>query len=132
MTAPALPLGFRETERAIRRLAEALAEPEANRLAVDGTIQRFEFSFELFWKLLSRLLLAQGAEVTLPREALERAYAAGWIDDEGLWLNMLADRNRTSHLYKEELARKVYGRIRTYQPLLKRALSDLARRFALR
>ncbi len=131
MTAPKLALSFREAERAVRRLGEALAEPEANRLAIDGTIQRFEFSFELFWKLLAKLLLTQGAEVTLPREALERAYAAGWIDEENLWLNMLADRNRTSHLYKEELAREVYGRIRRYHPLLARTLANLAQRFTL-
>jgi hypothetical protein len=31
--------------RALDRLREALAEPEANPLAVDGTIQRFEFAF---------------------------------------------------------------------------------------
>lgn len=35
---------------AIERLQEALQEPLTNNLALDGTIQRFEFVFELFWK----------------------------------------------------------------------------------
>lgn len=37
-------------ENALKRLGEALSEPEINSLTIDGTIQRFEFSFELFWK----------------------------------------------------------------------------------
>ena len=46
--------------RALDRLREALAEPEGNPLAVDGTIQRFEFAIELSWKALRRLLLREG------------------------------------------------------------------------
>jgi len=34
--------------RALERLREALSEPATNPLAIDGTIQRFEFTIELF------------------------------------------------------------------------------------
>ncbi len=44
--------------RALERLDEALAVPLDNPLAIDGTIQRFEFALELFWKTLKRLLEA--------------------------------------------------------------------------
>ena len=52
--------------RALARLDEALAEPLANRLAIDGTIQRFEFALELTWKTLKRLLEREGVTATRP------------------------------------------------------------------
>ena len=54
--------------RAIDRLEEALREPAANSLAVDGTIQRFEFTIELFWKTLGRLLEAHGLRTETPKD----------------------------------------------------------------
>ena len=45
---------LRNLGAALERLREALQEPETNSLAVDGTIQRFEFVIELFWKTLKR------------------------------------------------------------------------------
>lgn len=41
---------LQKLELAIKRLDEALAEDDTNPLAIDGTIQRFEFVFELMWK----------------------------------------------------------------------------------
>jgi len=58
---------------ALERLAEALQEPTENKLAIDGTIQRFEFVIELYWKTLKRLLAWEGIQTQTPREALQRA-----------------------------------------------------------
>ncbi|MBP1968350.1 hypothetical protein J2Z83_000442 [Virgibacillus natechei] len=38
-------------EKALGRLEEALNEDDNNSLYIDGTIQRFEFTYELFWQL---------------------------------------------------------------------------------
>ena len=35
------------------------------------------------------------------------------IDDETMWLEMLADRNKTSHAYNEALADEIYEHIIT-------------------
>jgi nucleotidyltransferase substrate binding protein (TIGR01987 family) len=43
-------------DRALARLNEALAVPETAPLAIDGTIQRFEFTFELCWKAMQAML----------------------------------------------------------------------------
>lgn len=53
---------------AIARLREALDEPPENPLLVDETIQRFEFTFELFWKTFKALLEAEGMEIATPGE----------------------------------------------------------------
>jgi nucleotidyltransferase substrate binding protein (TIGR01987 family) len=111
--------------RAIERLKEALAEPPTNPLALDGTIQRFEFTIELFWKSMKRRLAIEGVETGTPREALRGAFAAGWIDDETLWLDMLRARNETSHAYNEALARAIRDRVRGYIGAMERALASL-------
>ncbi|MFS8535532.1 MAG: nucleotidyltransferase substrate binding protein [Limnochordales bacterium] len=64
--------------RALGRLDEALREPDTNPLAIDGTIQRFEFAIELLWKTLKRVLEHEGIQTRTPREALREAYQAGW------------------------------------------------------
>jgi nucleotidyltransferase substrate binding protein (TIGR01987 family) len=105
--------------RALARLEEAVAQPvEASPLTVDGTIQRFEFAIELFWKTLKRRLAIEGIETATPRETLSAAFQAHWLDDETAWLDMLADRNRTSHIYDEKMARVIYTRIRGYAPIM--------------
>jgi nucleotidyltransferase substrate binding protein (TIGR01987 family) len=109
-----LSISLGNLENALARLEEALKEPESNRLAVDGTIQRFEFAIELMWKTLRRALLTEGIESKTPREALMEAYRAQWLDNEEIWLSMLRDRNETSHIYDEQKARDIYGRISRY------------------
>jgi hypothetical protein len=46
---------FSQLERALRRLQEALAETTDNSLVIDGTIQRFKFVMDLYWKLLKHI-----------------------------------------------------------------------------
>jgi nucleotidyltransferase substrate binding protein (TIGR01987 family) len=111
--------------RSLERLREALAQPEANPLAIDGTIQRFEFAIELFWKTLRRLLLREGVTTTTPREALTEAFRAGWLADEAAWLQMMRDRNETSHTYDESTARRIYANIRKAFPEMERTCRAL-------
>ena len=98
--------------KALARLDEALDVDPGAPLAVDGTIQRFEFTFELGWKALKAALANEGIDAATPRAALREAFAVGWIDDEDAWLTMLSDRNLTSHVYSEEASAEIYGRVR--------------------
>lgn len=117
-------------ERALFRLKEALdiSDSEENTLFVDGTIQRFEFCIELFWKTLRRALFENGIESGTPREALQKAYQAKWLDDEQMWIQMLRDRNQTSHVYQEEIANEIFERIPGYYENMTKALEDIKRR----
>ena len=51
--------------RAVQRLREACAQPE-NEFVRDSVIQRFEFCFELGWKMLRLKLLEEGVEANTP------------------------------------------------------------------
>jgi len=97
---------------ALARLKEGVAEdPGVSSLVMDGVIQRFEFTFELAWKLLKALLWREGTECRSPRSCIKEAYEQGMIGDGEGWIIMLEDRNRTSHLYDEDDARTVYRTI---------------------
>ena len=99
MNARALEHLFDDLGRSLDRLGEALRVGAEEPLAIDGTIQRFESTFELFWKSVRRLLASQGIEANSPRTVLQQAYRLGWLDDEQSWLKLLDDRNLTlAHL----------------------------------
>ena len=66
---------------------------------------------ELYWKTLTRMLEEEGVRSGTPRETIRAAFAAGWLDDEERWLDLLKDRNLTSHTYQEPLALEIYRRI---------------------
>jgi len=102
-----------EVREAVARLAEAVALPESD-LIRDAVIQRFEFTFEVVWKTLKLYLERQGDECGGPRPTLKKAFAEGLIatpDEADVWLQMLEDRNLTSHAYDRALAARIYGNV---------------------
>lgn len=105
-------LSTRDYRAALARLREGVAEdPSRSTLVVDGVIQRFEFTFELAWKLLKALLWHQGVECRSPRACIKEAFQQGLIRDGDAWITMLEDRNRTSDLYDANDAAAVYQSI---------------------
>ncbi len=96
---------------ALKRLEGVFAE-EGYSLCVDGTIKRFEFTFEMAWKALKKFLLYEGIECVSVRDCVKKAYQARFIKEEEIWLNMLEDRSTSSHIYDEKEAMGIYQRIR--------------------
>ncbi len=129
MTQVKLAQSLDNLEQALARLRDALAVAEPNQLMIDGTILRFEFVIELFWKTIKRSLAAEAVHVTTPRETLKAAYKAEWIQNETIWLEMLDDRNNTSHVYDEAMALKIYQHIRANFSELERAFAFLQNKF---
>jgi nucleotidyltransferase substrate binding protein (TIGR01987 family) len=68
---------------------------------LDLIVKRFEFTYEMSWKALKRYLDFLGVDVKNPRETFKEAYAQEIIDDENVWLDMIEQRNLTSHVYDE-------------------------------
>jgi nucleotidyltransferase substrate binding protein (TIGR01987 family) len=111
-------------ERALRRLHAALAQPKTE-WTRDAAIQRFEFTFELAWKTLMHAARAEGLECASPRQALRAALTLGWIVDDMLWLDMLEDRNRTTHTYEEATAEAIHSRLPAYADAIATLLVQL-------
>lgn len=110
---------------ALARLHEAFEQPVEAPLVLDGTIQRFEFAFELFWKAFMLTLADSGIETRSPREAIRGAYAAGIVASEDAWLALLRARNLTTHTYNQTLARQVYEVVRASMHSMDSAMEAL-------
>lgn len=98
---------------ATQRLKEALQEEE-NDIVIDGTLHRFEFTFELAWKTMKDYLEYSGIieGIGSPREIIKTAFANGIIEDGENWIKMMLARNSLSHLYDEEKSREIYIEIK--------------------
>jgi nucleotidyltransferase substrate binding protein (TIGR01987 family) len=106
---------FENYEKALGRLNEALhavgKEPD-NHLYEMATIQAFEFTIELGWKVLKDYLKYEGVQDTvLPRDVVRQAFQAQLITDGQIWIDMLEARNKTSHTYDDAQAAKIIQQI---------------------
>lgn len=100
-------------QKALKKLEIALEkDAHLDELYLDGTIQRFEFVYELSWKLMKSYLEYQGIEVVSPRETFREGFKDGIIHDATEWINLMINRNRTSHTYNEETAWDIYDKIK--------------------
>lgn len=98
--------------RALKKLHAALEEDiSVNELFIDATIQRFEFCFELAWKLMKAFLDYEGIEANSPRSAIRKAFQMDLIADAEAWLDMLEKRNLSSHTYDAETANEIYRHV---------------------
>jgi len=98
---------------ALQRLDEALAEnPKKGSPIVDGCIQRFEFTFELAWKVARLILMFNGIDARNPRAVIKEAFQQQMIQNGEAWIDMLEDRNKTSHLYDQNESWTIYQKIR--------------------
>lgn len=72
-----------------------------------GTIQAFEYCFELSWKIMKRLLEQRGQNANSPKEVFRLAVLEGFISDPEIWFDFLKKRNLTVHSYNEFEAQEV-------------------------
>lgn len=67
-----------------------------------GAIQAFEFSYELAWKTIKRVLGKRGVNVMYPRDCFREAAAGNLISAPQIWFSFIEKRNISSHTYDEE------------------------------
>ena len=132
-------MDFTKLRRAIESLETALRCSQMSHLAdMDeslpqvvraAVIQHFEFTFELSWKMLERLLsekLGSSAVKQMTNKALFRVAAERLlIEEPQRWFTYLDARNKTSHTYNESVADDVYGKIPAFIDDAKKLLTAL-------
>lgn len=122
--------------RALTTLDEALVRAAAtpdDDIVISAVIQRFEYSFELAWRMLKRALEQDSptpAQVDRwsYRELLREGIERGYIDDFSAWLTFRSQRNLTSHTYNENKARSVFQTAQAFGPAAWTLLAELERR----
>ena len=94
---------------------------DLSELEIEGLVQRFEYTFELAWKVLQDLLIYKGYEFMLgPNGTMKMAFEDGLISDHDGWRRMAKSRNTLSHVYDEEEVLPIVQLIFTnYAPMLK-------------
>ena len=108
-----LKFKLEDLKRALDRLEDSLTkDPHTDDLYLDGTIQRFEFVFELSWKLMKGYLEYDGIDANSPRGAFREAFKMELIEDATAWIKMMENRNRTSHTYNQDTAWEIYDKIK--------------------
>lgn len=87
-------------------------EKGLSELEKQGVIQGFEFTHELCWKVMQDFLKDQG-ETNLygSKDVTRLAFNRGIISDGEQWMNMITDRNLSSHTYQEEISELIFTHI---------------------
>ena len=92
---------------------ESMEVQNPDQFIYDSVVKRFEFTYELAWKLMKAYIEYKGGEdVRFARDVFREAYANGLVKDGEGWLQMMKDRNLSSHTYDEEAARQIYERVK--------------------
>lgn len=105
---------FHRANKRILDITESgITVEKLSELEMEGLIQRFEYTFELAWKVLQDLLKYKGYEfVQGPNGTLQQAFEDGLISDHDGWRRMAKARVTTSHTYNEgdamQIAQKIY------------------------
>lgn len=127
-------LGRENLRRALDGLAgaiaiDAAAYPEFVRDVIDsGRIQKFEYCVELFWKHVRSSLLAEGLDVpSSPKAAIKAGLERGVVVESEYQpaLDMLADRNTCSHVYRQSMLPAILARLPAHCALMQAVAARL-------
>lgn len=96
----------------------------------DSVIKRFEYTFDTFWKFIREYLEEKhGIKFTTisPKSVWREALNARLIAQEEFdqLINMVDDRNLTSHTYNELLAQEISQRVANYYKLIQTILKKI-------
>lgn len=118
---------YEEAQKAWTTLREIL-DSQYSVVIRDAAIQRFEYTTEALWKCLQAYLQEkEGIECYSPKSCLREARNVGLLDEGEtvLAMEMIDDRNMTSHTYREEVAETIYGKLSGYAALMKKMLEGM-------
>lgn len=116
---------FSNFEKALKYLEEAMAIAKPDIIQRAGLIQFFEMSCELAWKTMKDYLEEQGfTEIKSPRDTVKKAFEIGIIADGHAWIQLLTDRNLTTHTYDEETSKQVEMLIHEHYYILLKELHN--------
>lgn len=81
-------------------------------LEQQGLIQSFEYTHELSWNVLRDYLKDQGEQQLHGlKDTVRVAFSVGLIRDGETWMEMIRDRNHSSHTYNLEIANAIVSRV---------------------
>lgn len=111
-------------KKAFSQLSNAISIAKSE-LERAGTIQCFEYSYELAWKTARKILITLGKEAANnPRMVFREAAQNNLIKDPEPWFAFIEYRNKTVHIYNENIAIEIFNIL----PQFRDELSDFIKR----
>jgi nucleotidyltransferase substrate binding protein (TIGR01987 family) len=116
----------KELKSAINSLKNALDidVKSMNEITIDaiynGQIQKFEYTVELLWKSLKANIKETGIDLNSPKSVLRHAFTFSNLSDEEkeTALEMIDDRNKIAHEYKDYIMQVIHPKLKTYMGLI--------------
>jgi len=98
----------------LREAMEAIETRPLTQLEREGVIQRFEYTWELAWKLIKDYLEHEGVvlDKITPASVIRAAFEAKIITKGEVWMLALDARNKMAHSYNFKHFEEVIERIR--------------------
>lgn len=112
---------FKKAFALLRETVQLMHQRELSQLEKEGLIQRFEYTWELAWKVLKDYLDDTGVvlETTTPASVIRAAFATNVIGEGEIWMKALKARNQMSHTYDLKIFDEIIINIRSlYLPVL--------------
>lgn len=105
-----------QLEQALKMWENALNTTFSD-ISRDASIQRYEFSFELLWKVVKKYLKEiEGFECNSPKSCFREIRMTLELNESDIetCINMTEDRNLSVHTYSEEMANNLYAKLPEY------------------
>lgn len=122
-----LKIKLEQFQKALLTLKDVLDQPK-NEYIRDSAIKRFEYCFELFWKVLRiYFLIEKGEDYKSPKDAMRGLLVFKFLtaEETETALKMVDDRNLSVHTYDEFEIEQLYGRIFGYYELMEEVFEKL-------
>lgn len=94
-------------------------------LEQDGVIQRFEFTYELAWKTIKRILAFKGIDASSPRDVFREAAKQKLISDPKVWFEFIRKCNLTSHIYNRQSAQEIFESLPMFEQKVARLIKTI-------
>ena len=115
-----LELALQSFHEAVELFYQRERETEIRDALRDSVIQRFEYSYELAWKMLQRWLRINAspeeAEPASKKDLFRLAARKGLIADPQHWFTYIEARNASVHTYNATSAEKVLQAALAFEP----------------
>lgn len=112
---------FEDFQKALNAFSEILSV-EKNTINRDAALKRFEFTFELFWKVIKLYLKEkEGIDCHSPKGCIREVRLPLDLKEEDIekCISMVEDRNLSVHIYSEEMADEMYEKLPGYCDAMK-------------
>ena len=98
--------------RSLNNLKKSKSADPAADFVLEGTIQNYNLTFDLAWKVMKDILVKQlginDFAIGSPRAVLQESFTNGLISDD-IWLQMLKTRNLLAYDYDGKIAEQKFS-----------------------